>query len=145
MKDVKLLGTATNTYYGDRNDISINTDKDFNVLQYKDKVRQCTVKILLTHLGSHKIFTGYGSNLINLVKNKLDEFLPPAVRDAIIYSLTYLKNIEQSTLTIERLDTILDIIIQKSETDARVLNVFITLKLENGEILDVSLNKVMNM
>jgi len=142
MKDVKLLGTATNKYYGDRNDISINTDKDFDILQFKDKVRQCAVKILLTHLGSHSIFIGYGSDLINLIRSRLDQYLPPAIRDAIIYSLTYLKYTEESVLPIERLDSVLNIIIQQAEDDPRVINVLITLKLVNGDILDVSIKGV---
>ena len=142
MKDIKLLDTTTNTYYGDRNDISINTDKDFDILQFKDKVRQCAVKILLTHLGSHNIFIGYGSDLINLIRSRLDQYLPPAIRDAIIYSLTYLKYTEESVLPIERLDSVLNIIIQQAEDDPRVINVLITLKLVNGDILDVSIKGV---
>ena len=139
MKDVKLFGSSNEEFYGNFNDITIDSDKDFNIVQLKDRARQNTVKVLLTHLGSHVLFDGYGSNLPTLLGRRLSDLLQPLINDTIIYALTYLKNIEESSLEIERLDTILNIDIKLSEYDPRVIQVLITAKLVNGDILDIIL------
>jgi len=139
MKDLKILGTAENKYYGTFNDITYENG-DFVMLSGASKLKQNMAKILLTREGENKVFPGYGSNLQSLINQKIDNTsVRKNIVNGIIYAFTYLNEIDDTTDLDEKIDQIKSIDVNIDPVDPR--KVFIRIEVINkvGETLIITL------
>jgi len=135
MKDVKFLGYNPD-YYGINNDI-LFLKGDIVLTEGSARVKQKIVKDLLTTIGEHLVFAGYGTNLQNFInsRNIRQEDTQRQIRDEVIYALSYLEAIETSESDDEHMKEINKLEIVFDEDDPRKAYIRIVLTLRNNENL----------
>jgi len=139
MEDITLLRSKTGEFFGDFNDINY-TAGDIQLLENESRIRQAIVKILLTRQGSNQVFTGYGTELQDLLKRSaLDLTIQADISNTIAYGLSYLTQAETSTdpsEVIEELEA-LEIIYDENQKTSFVIK--LVLRLVNGKKITITL------
>ena len=111
--DIKFLGSLTGQLQGTLNDIVFTTDNDLDVVEENAYVKQKVTKVLLSTLGRDPYFDGYGTELPFLLHEDIgDPAIQSAVTNAIIGSISYLQEQEESTLPKDQIKTITDLQLQ---------------------------------
>ena len=139
MIDLKLLGSLSGEYYGDNNDVTIDSDGDIVATEGKDRTMQGTSKIVLTELGSHLIDSEYGTRLYELISKKVNTGeIQSEIADTVISALSYLADTEESTVPEEQLDEIKSIKIRQEENSQKIF-IDLVATLASGEELLITI------
>jgi len=122
MKDFKFLGSNDTKTYGNFNDISYDSNGEVALVESTAKLRQDMAKILLTDIGEHKVFQGYGSDLQSLINaNVKSDTIKKQIVNSITYAFSYLNQINQSADLNEKIDTINSIDVRYAANDPRAI------------------------
>jgi phage baseplate assembly protein W len=134
MNELKVIGTEEGKYYGTYNDITY-LNGDMVTITGIEKLRQNIAKILMTKQGTNNIFPGFGSQLENIVNNRVmdDPNVQKDIINAIVYAFTYLNQIDDSAETSEKIDTIKSIDISTNILDGRQLLIKINVTNQDGQ------------
>jgi len=134
------LVTGTSEYFGEQsNDLQLDTNNDFAVLSGVEKLKQDINKILLTSLGANPNFEIYGSELQNLVGNKMRyEFIQSKIKDEIITALRTLQFANEYNPNLnEQIDTLRTLEFLQPQPD--LVKVEMTVVTVAGTIVDTGL------
>jgi phage baseplate assembly protein W len=140
MDDLKNIGTDEGKYYGTHNDITYENG-DFVMVSGATRLKQNIAKILLSKPGDNQVFQGFGSQLSELISNEQvnDPNLRKNIVNAIVYSFTYLNEIDPTTELSEKIDSIQKIDIAGSKADPRQILIRVQCTNQLGETLTIAL------
>ena len=142
MKDYQFLGTADYRYYGDSNDIKFDSLMDIKTLEGADRKRQDVVKILLTEVGAAISDESYGTRIVSSIFAPLTSSEDKKrLADSVVYALTFLGSIEQSSLDSENIAQILSLKVVPS-SDPRYMSMNLTVQLMDGSYVTASIGGI---
>lgn len=128
-------------------DIVFNTSGSPKFVFDDNKLKQDVVKILLTPVGSNRLYPWYGSPLSDKVVGKVldKKVLDLEIQNAIMYAINNLIELQKLQMKDgqylspgEVIAQVKDIIFEPNANDARQLNVLIEIATRRGDIINES-------
>lgn len=131
----------------DNGDLALGSSKDLDRVFNDDKLRQDLVKVILTPLGSNKLFPWYGSPLTD---KSLGHVFDPKIismetTNALIYALNNLMTLQkdqakggQYTSPAESIGQIVDVSAEPSVYDARQININVSVASRKANVVEES-------
>lgn len=130
-------------------DIQIASDGSLRTVYNEDKLRQDVIKMLLTPIGSHKLFPWYGSPLTDRTLGKVlpANILDTEITNAISYSLNNLMSLQeeqerggQYVSPAEAIAVISDVASEVSYYDPRQYNLRVSILNKRRNIVEEAFN-----
>jgi len=139
MKDVLFLSpkSSDEPISPDDNDLSF-ANGDLVMVEGRQRKFQDISKILLTRIGSDAVFPTYGSNIPNIIGERLIGDVEGRVTDSVIEAISFLVEAEKSTLPNENIKSIQSLSVKVPESEPRQLDVLLSVILTDGSVVQTS-------
>jgi len=136
-RDIKLLGSSNNQFYGDLNDISYDSNGNIRMLTGTERARQSIVKILLTSRNNIP-FPDYGTDLPNITGAGLAaDATKELIASTILFALTFYNTSLQDPIPSETIQQVVDIQIRFEDPSS--YEVYLSLLMGDGTALNIPL------